>query len=103
MVFTGPGQWVHYQGLTSDVALSLESTGVALYPLLPDVPLTFAAILRKVLGLYPFEVAAYLALTIVIALLSYSVPVASGMVIDHAVPHRNETLLVAVVAMAQYL
>lgn len=99
MVFTGPGQWGHYQGLTRDVALSLETTGIALYPLLPDDALTFSAILRKVIGLYPFEVAAYLILTIIIALLSYSVPVASGMVIDHAVPHRNETLLMAVVAV----
>lgn len=99
MVFTGPGQWGHYQGLTREVALSLETKGVTLYPLLPDTPLTFSSILGKVIWLYPFEVAAYLALTIIIALLSYSVPVASGMVIDHAVPHRNVTLLVAVVAV----
>ena len=99
MAFTGPGQWGHYQGLTREVALGLETTGVALYPLLPDAAQTFSGILRKVLRLYPFEVAAYLTLTIIIALLSYSVPVASGMVIDHAVPHRDETLLIAVVAV----
>ena len=34
-----------------------------------------------------------------IALLTYAVPVASGLIIDHAVPHRNEVLVWAVVAM----
>lgn len=99
MAFTGPGHWGDYKGLTREVAQGLETTGVALYPLLPDAAQTFSGILRKVLRLYPFEVVAYLALTVIIALLSYSVPVASGMVIDHAVPHRNETLLLAVVAV----
>ena len=99
MAFTGPGQWGHYQGLTREIALGLETTGVALYPLLPDAAQKFSGILLKVLRLYPFEVAAYLTLTIVIALLSYAVPVASGMVIDYALPHRNETLLLVMVAV----
>ena len=99
MAYTGVGHWGHYQGLTRDIALGLEATGVALYPLLPVAAQTFSGILLKVLKLYPFEVAAYLALTIIIALLTYAVPVASGMVIDHAMPHRNETLLLAVVAV----
>ncbi|MSP81056.1 MAG: ATP-binding cassette domain-containing protein [Rhodospirillales bacterium] len=99
MVLTGPGRWGKYQPLTRDNAKDFETTGVVLYALLPDSPLSFSSILVKVLKLYPFEVAVYLALTVIIALLGYAVPVSSGMVIDYAIPHRNNILLLAVVAL----
>jgi ABC-type bacteriocin/lantibiotic exporter with double-glycine peptidase domain len=99
MAYCAQGYTTGFEPLTREVAASLDTRAVALYSSLPDTPLSFGDILTKVLKPYRFEVAAYLAFTVVIALLTYAVPVASGMVVDHAVPHRNETLLAAVVAM----
>jgi ABC-type bacteriocin/lantibiotic exporter with double-glycine peptidase domain len=99
MEFSGPEQFVKFRPLTRAAALGLQTRAVALCPVLPDDALSFGAILAKVLKLYPFEVATYLVLTIVVACLTYAVPVASGLVVNHAVPHRNETVLLAIVAV----
>ena len=99
MEFSGPIQFVKFQPITLKVAQTLKTTAVVLYPTLPDSPTKFSDVLMSVLKLYPFEALVYLALTVIIAVLTYSVPVASGMIIDHAVPHRNELLLTAVISI----
>jgi ABC-type bacteriocin/lantibiotic exporter with double-glycine peptidase domain len=99
MEYAEQGYITGFKPLTREVALGLELQATALYPSLPDKPLTFRDILTLGLKPYRFEVALYLVFTVVIALLTYAVPVASGLVIDHAVPHRNELLLLAVVAV----
>lgn len=98
MEYSAQGYAVGFQPLTREVAMTLEPQATALYPSLPDKALSFKDILTLALKPYRFEVVAYLIFTVLIALLTYAVPVASGLVIDHAVPHRNELLLLAVVA-----
>ncbi|QDL53177.1 ATP-binding cassette domain-containing protein [Rhodoferax aquaticus] len=99
MEFASEGYTTGFKPLTQDAAAGLETQATALYAGLPDSSLEFKDILSLVLKPYHFELWIYLALTLVIASLTYVVPVASGLVIDHAVPHRNETLLFAVVAV----
>lgn len=99
MEYCSEGYTTGFKPLTREVALSLEMQATALYAGLPDTRLHFKDILSLVLKPYRFELWVYLLLTVVIALLTYVVPVASGLVIDHAVPHRNESLLLAVVAV----
>ena len=99
MEYATEGYITGFKPLTREVALGLDLQATALYPSLPDTPLSFRSILTLGLKPYRFEVVLYLVFTVVIALLTYAVPVASGLVIDHAVPHRNEVLLLAVVAV----
>lgn len=99
MEYCNEGYATGFKPLTRAVALGLEPQATALYAGLPDTGLHFKDILSLVLKPYRFELWVYLLLTVVIASLTYVVPVASGLVIDHAVPHRNESLLLAVVAV----
>jgi ABC-type bacteriocin/lantibiotic exporter with double-glycine peptidase domain len=99
MEFCAEGYATGFKPLTREVALGLDVKVTALHPSLPDTALSFRDILTSGLKPYRFEVIVYLVFTVLIALLSYAVPVASGLVIDHAVPHRNEILLLAVVGV----
>jgi ABC-type bacteriocin/lantibiotic exporter with double-glycine peptidase domain len=99
MEFCKDGYAAGFKPLTQEVALTLDVKATALHPSLPDTALSFRDILTLGLKPYRFEVFIYLIFTVLIALLSYAVPVASGLVIDHAVPHRNEVLLLAVVGV----
>jgi ABC-type bacteriocin/lantibiotic exporter with double-glycine peptidase domain len=99
MEFCREGYAAGFKPLTRAVAQGLDVKATALHPSLPDTALSFRDILTLGLKPYRFEVFIYLIFTVLIALLSYAVPVASGLVIDHAVPHRNEVLLLAVVAV----
>ena len=93
------GQSGEYQPLTPDIGQRMSSSAHALFTLLPDTPLTFGDVFKRPLRLYRFEVAVYLLLTVVIALLTYAVPVASGMVIDKAVPYRDYFILFAIIGV----
>lgn len=97
MEYSCEGYVTGFKPLTREIALGLEIQATALYAGLPDTPLHFKNILALVLRPYRYELWFYLLLTVVIASLTYVVPVASGLVVDHAVPHRNVTLLIAVV------
>ena len=99
MAYSGPGPLGRYLPLTPEVAATLEARAIVVHPTLTDKALGFSEIVRSAARLYPFEVLAYLALTVLIALLTYAVPVASQLVIDHAVPHRSGLLLIAVVTV----
>ena len=99
MACSGPGPLGRFRPLTQEVAQGLETQAIAVHPTLPDKALSFSDILRTAIRLYPGEVLVYLLMTLLIALLTYAVPVASQLVVDHAVPHRSGLLLVAVVAV----
>lgn len=99
MEYCAEGYAAGFKPLTREVATGLAVQATALHPSLPDTALGFREILTLGLKPYHFEVTLYLVFTVLIALLSYAVPVASGLVIDHAVPHRNEVLLLAVVGV----
>jgi ATP-binding cassette subfamily C protein len=99
MEYCSEGYSSGFQPLTKEVALGLDAQATALYTGLPDTGLPFKDILSLLVKPYHIELWVYLLFTVVIALLTYVVPVASGLVIDHAMPHRNETLLLAVVAV----
>ena len=99
MAYTGPGHWGKYYALSREFATGLENHAIVLSPLLPDAAIGFFNILSKVLKLYPFEVSFYIFITLLIALLSYAIPISSGMVIDYVMPYRNSKLLVAIVVV----
>lgn len=99
MAMTGPGPLGRYRPLTAEAARRLEPRAVALHPTMPDPSLRFVDLLMAAARLHPFEFLAYIVLTVLIALLGYAVPVASGLVVDHAVPFRSGVLLLSVVAV----
>jgi ATP-binding cassette subfamily C protein len=99
MEYATHGYTVGFKPLTHKVAQGLDAQATALYPSVPDKAVSFQDLLTLGLKPYRFEVVVYLIFTVLIALLTYAVPVASGLVIDHAVPHRNEVLVWAVVAV----
>ena len=99
MEFCSPQQKDKFERVSQEAALALQPTAYVLYPTLPDRPLALVDIMKSVLKIHPMEVLVFLALTVAIALLAYSVPVSSGLVIDNAVPHRDMNLLVAIVSV----
>lgn len=99
MAVSGPGPLGRFRPLTREAAERLAPQAVALHPTLPDSPLRFAHLLKEAARLHPFEFLAYVVLTVLIALLTYAVPVASGLVVDHAVPFRSGVLLLSIVAV----
>ena len=99
MEFCSPQQKDKYHRVSQAAALGLQPTAYVLYPTLPDTPLKLVDIMKGVLKIHPMEVLVFLALTAAIALLAYSVPVSSGLVVDHAVPHRHMDLLIGIVTV----
>lgn len=99
MEFCKPQQKDQFERVSREKALSLDQTAYALYPTLPDRPLALADTIKSALRIHPFEVLVFLALTTAIALFAYSVPVSSGLVVDYAVPHRDTSLLVAIISV----
>ena len=99
MEFCSPKQKDSLQRVSQEAASTLQPTAYVLYPTLPDTPLTLLDVMKGVLKIHPMEVMVFLALTAAIALLAYSVPVSSGLVIDHAVPHRDTDLLIGIVTV----
>ena len=99
MEFCSPQQKDKFHRVTQEAALTLQPIAYVLYPTLPDTPLALVDIMKGVLKIHPMEVLVFLALTAAIAMLGYSVPVSSGLVVDHAVPHRDMDLLIAIVAV----
>ena len=99
MVCTEPGGQGRLRPLTAERAATLETRAVALHPTLPQKPLRFGHVLKAGIRLYPFDVAAYVLLGVLVALLAYAVPTASGLVVDRVIPHRSLSLLAAVLAV----
>ena len=99
MEFCSPKQKDKFYRVSEEAALTLQPTAYVLYPTLPDRPLALADIMKGVLRGHPMEVLVFLALTVAIALLAYAVPVSSGLVVDHAVPHRDIDLLLGIVTV----
>lgn len=99
MVCSEPGGQGHLKPLTAQIAATLETNAVALHPTLPEKPLQFSDFIKAGLRLYPFDIAAYIFLGIFVALLSYAVPTASGLVIDQVIPNRSLDLLYAVLTV----
>lgn len=99
MAVSGPDRLGAYVPLDAARAAELERTAVALYLALPDTALTFGGVLKRTLRLHAGEAVGFVGLTALTAILTYSVPVASGFIVDHAVPHRDYTLLVAIVSV----
>ena len=99
MVYKEPGGQGHLKPLTAQIAANLETHAVTVHPTLPEKPLRFKDIIKAGLRLYPFDIAAYILLGIFVALLSYAVPTASGLVIDQVIPHRSLDLLYAVLTV----
>lgn len=97
MEYCSPRQQGKFHAVTKELAADLPATAYALYPALPDAPVSLVSIMKGVLILHPLETGIFLALTALVALLAYAVPVASGLVIDHAVPHRELRLLATIV------
>lgn len=99
MVCTEPGGQGHLKSLTAQIADTLEKRAVALHPTLPQKPLKFRDVIKAGVRLYPLDIGAYILLGTFIALLSYAVPTASGLVIDQVIPHRSLDLLYAVLTV----
>lgn len=97
MTATYPDRLGAFEPVDEARAAGLERQALAVYVALPDTALTFGGILRRTLSLHPFEATAFILLTALTAILTYSIPVASGLIVDHAVPHRDYTLLMAIV------
>ena len=93
MACTEPGGQGRLRPLTAERAATLETRAVALHPTLPQKPLRFGHVLKAGIRLYPFDVAAYVLLGVLVALLAYAVPTASGLVVDRVIPHRSLSLL----------
>ena len=99
MACAEPGERGHLKPLTAERAATLETRAVALHPTLPQKPLRFSDVLKSGIRLYPFDVCAYVLLGILVALLGYAVPTASGLMVDRVIPHRSLNLLAAVLTV----
>lgn len=99
MVCTAPGGQGHFKPLTVQRAAILERRAVAMHPTLPQKTLRFSDILKTGVRLYSLDIAAYVMIGLMVALLGYAVPTASGLLIDRVIPHRSMDLLAAVMAV----
>ena len=99
MEFCSPKQKDRFQRVSQEAASTLQPAAYVLYPTLPDTPLALVDVMKGALKIHPMEVMVFLALTAAIALLAYSVPVSSGLIVDHAVPHRDTDLLIGIVTV----
>lgn len=98
MQLSGPNRLGEFRAIDAATAAQLDPNGYALYAGLPPENLRFKDLVLKSLKLHAREVGVFLMLTILIAVLSYSVPVGSGLLVNHAVPHGEYPLLAAIVA-----
>ncbi len=97
MQISGPERLGEFRPLNAARAAQIDTHAYAIYAELPSERLNFRAILLRSIKLHSDEIGVFIVLTILIAFLAYSVPVASGLIINHAVPYGEYSLLAAIV------
>ena len=97
MVCTALGGQGSFRVLTAEIASTLHTQALALHPSLPQGPLKFTDVFVAGLKLYPHDFRNYLLIALLTAVISYSIPTASGLIVDQVLPHRSADLLGAVV------
>jgi len=97
MRITGPERLGDFRPVDALRAAQIDTHAYAIYAELPSQRLDFKAVLFRSVKLHSDEIGLFIALTVLIAIFAYSVPVASGLIVNHAVPHGEYSLLVAIV------
>jgi len=106
MEYCYPNKLGRFYPISKEFAHHLDPLAFVLYPNLPNSGLSMELIIKRVLKIYPVEFAAFVFFTLIAAVLGYLSPVATGFVIDYAVPNRDLVLLsiiISVVAGSQLL